>query len=55
MDDVDRNDRPNSVAVMISTMSAALADAVRYTNQRGHRSYWQTLEEFQAMVDSFEK
>jgi hypothetical protein len=24
---------------------------IEYTNQRGHRSYWQTLEEFRAMVE----
>lgn len=24
---------------------------VEYTNQRGHRSYWQTLEEFRALVE----
>lgn len=24
---------------------------IEYTNQRGHRSYWQTLEEFRALVE----
>ncbi|GGZ18130.1 MULTISPECIES: hypothetical protein [Bacteria] len=24
---------------------------IDYTNQRGHRSYWQTLEEFRALVE----
>lgn len=24
---------------------------IDYTNQRGHRSYWQTLEEFRTMVE----
>lgn len=27
---------------------------IEYTNQRAHRSYWQTLEEFRAMVETRE-
>ena len=27
---------------------------VEYTNQRGHRSYWQTLEEFRMLVEGGE-
>jgi len=27
---------------------------VEFTNQRGHRSYWQTIEEFRAMIEGRE-
>ena len=28
---------------------------IEYTNQRGHRSYWQTVEDFRVMVESKEQ
>jgi len=39
------------VSVFIKGPKDALDWFVEYTNQRGHRSYWETLEEFRALVE----
>jgi len=39
------------VSVFIKGPKDTLDWFVEYTNQRGHRSYWETLEEFRALVE----
>jgi hypothetical protein len=39
------------VSVFIKGPKETLDWFVEYTNQRGHRSYWETLEEFRALVE----
>lgn len=39
------------VSVFIKGPKDTLDWFVEYTNQRGHRSYWETLEELRAMVE----
>ena len=39
------------ISVFIKGPQDTLDWFIEYTNQRGHRSYWQTLEEFRALVE----
>lgn len=39
------------ISVFIKGPKDTLEWFVEYTNQRGHRSYWETLEEFRALVE----
>ena len=39
------------ISVFIKGPQDTLEWFIEYTNQRGHRSYWQTLEEFRALVE----
>lgn len=40
------------VSVFIKGPKDTLEWFIEYTNQRGHRSYWEALEEFRSLVDS---
>ncbi|MDF0490946.1 hypothetical protein PX554_22735 [Sphingomonas sp. H39-1-10] len=39
------------ISVFIKGPQDTLEWFIEYTNQRGNRSYWQTLEEFRALVE----
>jgi hypothetical protein len=39
------------ISVYIKGPKNTLEWFIEYTNERGHRSYWETLEEFRAMID----
>lgn len=42
------------VSVFIKGPKDTLDWFIEYTNQRGHRSYWEALEEFRSLVDGDE-
>lgn len=42
------------ISVFIKGPKDTLEWFIEYTNQRGHRSYWEALEEFRSMVDDQE-
>lgn len=46
-----RQSAPPQSSVYVKGPKDTIDWFVEYTNQRGHRSYWQTIAEFRAMVE----